>query len=74
MKRRHLISCETCGCIPCECDPSNPHSPGPKTDKHNNTNYDPANRAILADADNADADAVSDYWLNRAGASSLAFV
>lgn len=39
--RRHLFVCDTCGCVPCECDPNHPHSPGQKADRFDNANYDP---------------------------------
>jgi hypothetical protein len=40
-KRRHLVVCDSCGCVPCECDRDNPHSPGQKRDRFDNPNYDP---------------------------------
>jgi hypothetical protein len=41
MKKRHLLACDSCGCVPCECDQDNPHSPGEKHDHFDNTNYNP---------------------------------
>ena len=41
MQRRHLIVCDSCGCLHCECDPDNRHSPGQKQDHFDNTNYNP---------------------------------
>jgi hypothetical protein len=41
MKRRHLLPCDSCGCVHCECDPNNAHSPGEKEDCFDNSNYDP---------------------------------
>ena len=41
MSRRHFMVCEFCGCLSCECDPNNPHSPGQKQDHFDNDNYDP---------------------------------
>ena len=41
MKRRHLVVCDGCGCVSCECDRDNPHSPGQKRDNFDNINYDP---------------------------------
>jgi len=41
MKKRILIACESCGQVPCECDPNNRHSPGVKEDTYDNMNYDP---------------------------------
>jgi hypothetical protein len=41
MKKRPLLVCDSCGCISCECDPDNPHSPGEKHDHFDNDNYDP---------------------------------
>jgi len=34
MKRRPLVVCDSCGCIPCDCK-------SPKEDQYDNENYDP---------------------------------
>ena len=49
MKRHHFLVCDSCGCVSCECDPNNPHSPGQKEDSFDNGNYDPWNTAIFGD-------------------------
>jgi len=39
MKKRHLLVCDSCGCIPCDCDLNNPHYPDQNS--FDNANYDP---------------------------------
>ena len=41
MRKRHLIVCDSCGQLPCDCDPNHPHSPGQKKDHFDNANYNP---------------------------------
>jgi len=48
-KRRHLVVCDGCGCVSCECDRDNPHSPGQKQDRFQNENYDPWDKSIFGD-------------------------
>ena len=38
MKKRHLVVCDFCGCVPCDCDHD---GPGQKEDRFDNANYDP---------------------------------
>ena len=49
MRKRHLVVCDGCGCLPCECDRDNPHSPGQKRDHFDNSNYDPWDRSIFGE-------------------------
>lgn len=46
-KPRHLLVCDSCGCVPCECDPNAPHSPGQKQDRFDNESYNPWDQSIF---------------------------
>ena len=47
MRKRNLLACDGCGCVKCECDRDNPHSPGQKQDRFDNESYNPWDNSIF---------------------------